>query len=145
MAQKQAIRQLFSELQQTARQQAELLSQAGSDNIDDTITRLTELIDQRQRVMKEIDQGQQLAQKPSREKLESGEVKVIESIEMEEAAVRKSILAIQSCDDESRAHAERLLQLLGTEAGKARKNLQALKSYGASGQYSASQFFDGYK
>lgn len=142
---KQSIRQRFSELQLIACKQAELLIQTGADNIDDTITILIDLIERRQAIMEDIDQAQELAREQSRGNMQSYDVELMESIELEEAAIFKSILAIQSCDEECGVHAERLLQLTGSEASKARKNLQALKSYSASGQYSDSQFFDSYK
>lgn len=142
---KQSIRQRFSELHLMARKQAELLSQTGADNIEDTITILMGLIEQRQGIMEAIDQAQELFRKQSQEHLQGYDPALKQSIELEEAAIFKSILAIQSCDAECGIHAERLLQLTGSEANKARQNLKALKSYSGTGQYSDSQFFDGYK
>lgn len=142
---KQSIKQRFCELQLIARKQAELLSQAEAENIEDAITILMGLIERRQGIMEDIDQAQELAREQSRGNVQNYDVVLMESIELEEAAIFKSILAIQSFDEECGVHAERLLQLTGSEASNARKNLQALKSYSASGQYSDSQFFDSYK
>lgn len=133
-------------MQLIACQQAELLGQAGAENIEDTIRKLMILIGQRQVIMEEIDQAQQLAaREQAQPDLAGCAAALMDAVKMEEAAIFQSILAIQSCDRRSAVHAERLLQSAGAEANQARKNLMALKSYTGLAQYSDSQFFDGYK
>lgn len=145
LVKKQAIRQHFADLELISQKQAELLRLAQLDNADEIIVKLKGLLEQRQELMNKIDLAQKSVKEEERNMPELQDPAVLENIGREEAAIFNSILAIQSFDEECGRSAERLLQITGKELSQVRKNLKALKSYVGAGEYSQSQFFDGYK
>jgi len=142
---KQAIRQHFAVLESISRKQTELLRSAQNGEIDEIIDELSDLIEQRQGLMNQID----LIQKAIGEEIKSPpgdqDPAVLEAISREDAAIRNSMLTIQACDEESSQSAERLLKMIGMELSKARQNLKAVKSYTGGNEYGTPQFFDSYK
>lgn len=145
---KRLLRQYFADLELVSQQQAVLLDAANSDKAEDIIAELMSLIEQRQQIMDKVEAARAL-HKQSEIDTETEpylqDAALFAAVRSEEAAIRASIAAIQVHDAACRDAAQRFLQMAGAELGKARKNMQALKSYAGLSEPADSHFFDRHK
>lgn len=143
------IRTLYGELLKISEQQLKLLQQNAP--IDEIIPRLLTLIEQRQKIMDNIDTLSP-AVKLEQQETEQG---TLEPVPQDSAllavyhAARAAnidlLKSIQENDKRIRPLAQALLRQASVSLGNARKNIQALKSYAGGTAHVESWFFDRHK
>lgn len=143
------IRTLYSEMLKISEQQLNLLQQKAP--IDEIIPNLIMLIEQRQKIMDNID-TLSLAVKLDEQETEKGSLEPVPQdsallavYHATRAANIECLKAIQENDKKIRPLAQALLRQASVSLGNARKNIQALKSYAGGPAQVESWFFDRHK
>lgn len=145
---KRRLRACWAEMEAIAGQQALLLGRGGDEDGGDKASQLLDLVEQRQKIMDEIDRLQGLQRDMEKDRATAswaGDDDQAVTLRDEEAAIRASIAAVAALDKASLAGAQGLLHSTGAKLGQARRNKLAAKHYSGSNEPLNAYFFDRHK
>lgn len=131
------IKGYFEEMLLLARQQLALFEEPASDS--DIAAQLTQLVEQRQKIMDNINTAQKQLQEWGENHPAAG---ASISGDVEKNEILTIISAIQENDQRTRDKAVRVWQEMGQKLGNARKSKQALQQYKKAPGYTGSWFID---